>query len=211
MEVVVKLLGETKFTYQQIVDLMHESFDERLQQGLNFTCSSMTTDQYEDKVKDGFTFVAFNPESEELLGTATLHIRKDKKDVTYGYHEYLAVSPKAKHLGIGTKLLNKRLLLLLLSRGGKYVMSDTACGATSSVNWHLKNGFHIYELESYRSTNYWSFVFIKYLDDSVKRTPLQLKLHFWKSFLFIKTTRNVDGTDTTLGKLYKKMKQACKN
>lgn len=207
----IRLLSDSNITYQQIVELMHASFEERIQQGLRFTCSSMTAEQFEKKVHDGFTFVALNTETNELLGTATLHIKKDKKGIVYGYHEYLAVSPKAKHLGIGTKLLKERLLLLLLSHGGKYVMSDTACGATSSVNWHLKNGFLIYELESYRSTNYWSYVFIKYLDNSIRKSNVQIKLHYWSSWLFIRLTRNVNGQDTKLGKLYKRIKDQWKN
>jgi len=208
MQIDIRLLSDTSITYQQIVEMMHESFEERIRQGLHFTCSSMTAEQFEKKVHDGFTFVALNPETNELLGTATLHINKDKNGIVYGYNEYLAVSPKAKHLGVGTKLLKERLLLLL-SHGGKYVMSDTACGAKSSVNWHLKNGFQIYELESYRSTNYWSYVFIKYLDDAIKKTSLHIKLHYWCSWLFIKTTRNKNGNDTLLGNIYKKIK--CKN
>lgn len=142
MDVVVKLLTETNFTYQQVVELIHKSFEERLHQGLCFTCSFMTVNQFETKVKDAYIFVAYDLDSEKMLGTVTLHIRKDNNEIVYGYHEFLAVSPEVKHIGVASKL-QKELVLLLLSRDGKYEMSDTACGATSSVNWHLKNGFHM--------------------------------------------------------------------
>lgn len=208
MEVVIKLLSETNVSYQQLTDLLHAAFEERLEQGLNFTCSTMSTEQFEVKMREGYVFVALNKETNELLGTVTIHINTDKKGNVFGYHEYLAVSPKVKHFGVGTKLA-LAWDALLKEKNAKYVMSDTACDATSSVNWHLKNGFQIYELESYRSTNYWSYVFIKYLDDSNRNSLFQIKLHYWWSWLFIRITRHKNGNDTVIGKLYKKVK--CKS
>ena len=208
MEVVINLLSETNVSYQQLTDLLHAAFEERLEQGLNFTCSTMSAEQFEAKIKDGYVFVALNKETDELLGTVTIHINTDKNGNVFGYHEYLAVSPQVKHFGVGTKLA-LAWDALLKEKSAKYVMSDTACGATSSVDWHLKNGFQIYELESYRSTNYWSYVFIKYLDDSIRESPIQIRLHYWWSWLFIRTTRHKNGTDTVIGKLYKKVK--CKS
>ena len=210
MEIIIKYLPETNITFQQIADLQHSAFAERLEQGLRFTCSSMSAKQFEEKMEGGFVFVALNKGLDELLGTVTIHKKKDKHGTLYGYLEYLAVHPKAKHSGVATKLA-QAWSDLLYEKGAKYVLSDTACGAKSSVNWHLKNGFHIYELESYRSTNYWSYVFIKYLDDSLRMKPIQMKLHYWKSWLFIRTTRTKNGADTKLGKLYKKIKAKCKN
>lgn len=208
MEVVINLLSETNVSYQQLTDLLHAAFEERLEQGLNFTCSTMSAEQFEAKMKDGYVFVALNKETNELLGTVTIHVGTDKSGNVFGYHEYLAVSPKVKHLGVGTKLA-LAWDALLKEKKAKYVLSDTACGATSSVNWHLKNGFQIYELESYRSTNYWSYVFIKYLDDSIRKSLFQIRMHYWWSWLFIRTTRHKNGSDTAIGKLYKKVK--CKN
>lgn len=210
MEVAVKLLSETNITYSNLADLLHAAFDERLDQGLHFTCSTMTAEQFKTKMKGGYVFVALNKETKELLGTVTIHVDTDKCGNVFGYHEYLAVSPNAKHTGVGTELA-KAWNILLQEKKAKYVLSDTACGAISSVNWHLKNGFQIYELESYRSTNYWSYVFIKYLDDSIRKSPLQLKLHYWCSWLFIKTTRHHNGVDTIFGKLCKRIRTRCKN
>ena len=210
MQVEIRLLPETTITYHQLTDLQHSAFKERLEQGLQFTCSFMTAEQFETKMKDGHVFIALDKETEELLGTVTIHMNKDKKGNIYGYHEYLAVSPSAKHIGVGSKLA-QAWTVLLLENNAKYVLSDTACKATSSVNWHLKNGFQIYELESYRSTNYWSYVFIKYLDDSIKKSLLQTKLHYLHSWLFIRITRHINGSDTGIGKLYKKLTGKCKS
>ena len=206
----IRLLAQTNITYQQIADLQHSAFQERLEQGLHFTSSSMTALQFEEKMKDGYVFVAIDTNTDTLLGTVTIHIGTDNKGIVYGYHEYLAVSPDAKHMGIGTKMADA-WTKFLKEKGAAYVLSDTACKAASSVKWHLKNGFRIYELESYRSTNYWSYVFIKYLDGSIQKSAFRMKLHYWKSWILIRVTRHKNGFDTRLGVLYKKAKGKCRN
>lgn len=210
MDVVIKYLLDTNISYEQLADFFHVAFKERLDQGLQFTCSYMTADQFESKMKGGYVFVALDQDSEELLGTITLHVKSDKNGAVYGYIEYLAVSPKVKHSGIATQLAHA-WKALLKEKNAKYVLSDTACDATSSVKWHLKNGFQIYELESYRSTNYWSYIFINYLDESLKKNSFQIKIHYWCSWLFIHITRNQNGSDTIIGKLYKRIKLKCRN
>ena len=210
MGVVVKLLSETNLSYFDLSELLHEAFEEHLERGLIFTCSTMTVTQLEEKMKGGYVFVAINQEIEELIGTATIHLDNDKHGFSFGYLEFLAVKPQAKQLGVGTKLIQASTKLLLDLKAA-YLLSDTACEATSSVNWHLKNGFRIYELVSYPSTDYWSYVFIKYLDGAKQKTPLQIKCHYWLSVLYFKTLRHQDGSDTALGRLYKKTKSVCRN
>ena len=210
MDLVVKVLSETDVSYQQVTDLLHDAFEERSEQGLHFTCSAMTAKEFASKTESGVIFVALDEKNEELLGTATIHIDVDKKGEPFGYMEYLAVRPSAKHTGVGTRLAQS-FSDSLTANGAKYVLSDTACRATSSVNWHLKNGFQIYELVSYPSTDYWSYVFIKYLDGARKKSPLQIKWHYCLSVLYFKTLRNRDGSDTALGRLYKKTKSICRS
>lgn len=208
MEVYIKRLEETNVTYEEIVSLMHDSFKERLDQGLNFTSCTMSVDDFKKRYSDGVIIVGFDKATDEMMAFYTFHLRSDNKGIKYGYLEQLAVSPKAKRSGIGTKMLAENCRIAA-SMGAKYMLSDTACGAISSVKWHYKNGFYTYELESYRSTNYWSKVFIKFLDDSYKMSSVHMKLHYLCSWLFIKTTRHKNGSDTALGKLYKKVK--CKS
>lgn len=210
MEVLIKRLEETAVTYEEIVSLMHDSFKERLDQGLNFTSCTMSVDEFISKYSDGVIIVGFDKETNEMMAFYTFHLRQDNKKIPYGYLEQLAVSPKAKRSGIGTKMLAENCRIAA-SMGAKYMLSDTACDATSSVKWHYKNDFYKYELESYRSTNYWSYVFIKYLDNSIRKSSFQLKIHYWCSCLFIKTTRHQNGSDTAFGKLCKQIRAKCKN
>ncbi|MBQ3750942.1 MAG: GNAT family N-acetyltransferase [Bacteroidales bacterium] len=210
MDIIIKRLEETPVTYEEIVDLMHDSFKERLEQGLHFTSCTMSVDDFKRKYSDGVIIVGFDKATGEMMAFYTFHLRRDKKNISFGYLEQLAVSPKAKRSGIGSKMLAENCRIAS-SMGAHYMLSDTACKATSSVLWHYKNGFYKYELESYRSTNYWSFVFIKYLDDTLKVRPLMIKFHYGWSWLFIRATRHKNGSDTTLGLLFKKIKSKCKS
>lgn len=160
MDLMITSIGDSPFSYSEVVDLIHSSFEERLNQGLHFTCSTITIDQFIEKTKKGIVLVAWDSDSSSLLGSSTVSIRKDKKGVLYGYHEYLAISPKAKRLGVGTKLLESHTHNLI-NTCAQYVLSDTAVGADSSVKWHVKNGFRIIGLRSFPSTNYYSFKFRK--------------------------------------------------
>ena len=205
MNVVVKSLSETSITYKELAELLHAAFEERVAQGLRFTCSTMTSDQLESKMSGGQVLVALDPESEDLIGTVTIHVRTDERGRLFGYHEYLAISPSFKRMGIATQLA-QAWIILLKNKKAAYVLSDTACKAKSSVNWHLNNGFYVYELKSYRSTNYLSYVFIKYLDDSERLSPFQIKLHFLRSCLICKITRCRDGSLTLAGRLLNQLR-----
>ena len=203
MDIKVSPLDESSYTYDDVIALMHASFEERLKQGLRFTCSAMTVSEFRKRTKNGIVFVAWNAENHELQGTATVTLCKNKKGVVYGYNEYLAISPSAKRHGIGTKLLDARIDCILKA-GGKYVMSDTALGAESSINWHLKNGFKKVSLRSFGSTNYYSIIFRKQLAPSLLwNSIIYTSFRFWVTSIMIKSIYKKDGSMTCFGKLTK--------
>ncbi len=177
MKLIIKKLPETTVTYAQLTDLIHAAFEERLQQGLNFTCSRMSEKDFERRMKDGTVFVALDEETGELLGTVSIFVKTDYKGRKYGYHEYLAVSPKAKHMGVATQL-TQAWTGFAHENGLQYIKSDTATRAYSSVKWHLKNGFHKYGVVAFDNTDYVSYLFIKYLDCPTKRSPIILRLRY---------------------------------
>lgn len=201
---------EACVSYKDIVELIHESFQERLDKGLRYSCSFMTEEQYIQKTKGGIIFVAIDEESGCLAGTAVLNLRFDGKR-KYGYLEFAAVNNSYKHCGIGSLLLLLRKEAAI-NAGCNYILSDTSTQAESAVKYHLKNGFKIVGYESYRSTNYWSYVFRMQLTPSVLwNNNFYLKLHYLCSYIFIRLTRTINGGDTFLGKIYKKLKKICKS
>ncbi len=203
MSIEIKRLQDTKFSYKDVVDLLHEAFQERLGQGLRYTCSSITEDQFRNKTANGNVYVAFDRTG--LCGTATLTIKTDTSGIKYGYFEYNGIRSDMKWKGIGTMLERERERESR-KNGCEYLLSDTSIQATSAVKYHLKNGFKIVGLESYRSTNYWSYVFRKQLVPSRKwDNPIYCKWQYIKSWCFIKTTRDIDGKDTLIGRLYKRI------
>lgn len=203
-------LEETEISYKHIVDLLHESFQERLYQGLQYTCSFISEKQFREKTTNSIVYVAIDDKL-GLCGTATFTIKTNHKNIKYGYNEYNGIRSDMKGKGLGT-LLYVNIEKEALKHGCKYMISDTSTQAKSAVKYHLKNKFKIIGLESYRSTNYWSYVFRKQLVPSKKwNNNLYCKLQYLKSWVFIKTTRDINGNDTFIGKLYKVIRKKCKN
>lgn len=201
MDIIINPIAESPFSYDDVVNLLHDSFKERQEQGLEFTCSTMTVESFKNRTKQGTVLVAWGKDANGLLGTVTITIHTDSKGVIYGYHENLAISPCAKRLGIGTKLLEE-CIIITTNAGGQYILSDTAVGATSSVRWHKKNGFKIIALRSFSSTNYYSFIFRRQLSPSqIWSSELYTSLRFRISSIIIKLLYKVDGSFTPLGRL----------
>ena len=201
MSINISTISEAPFSYEDVVELIHSSFEERLKQGLFFTCSSMTVDQFMNKTENSSVFVAWDPATKTLLGNATVSLRKDKKGIVYGYHEYLAISPDAKRLGIGS-MIQKEIVILIIDARGQYIISDTAEGAISSVRWHVKNGFKIIGVRSFSTTNYYSYIFRKQLTPSrLWNSNIYTHIRFRVSSILIKALYCEDGSYTLLGKV----------
>ncbi len=210
MGIIVLRLEDTNYTYSDVVNLLHEAFQERLEQGLRYTCSFITEEQLKKKTEKGIILVAKEEDSGALVGTMTLNF-PDMIHEKFGYMEYVAVSSSVKTSGIGTMLFT-HLQELAIQNGCAYLLSDTSTQAVSAVRWHQKLGYKIIGLESYRSTNYWSYVFRKQLVPSRRwDNEVYCKWHYMKSWFFIRTTRDINGNDTSIGNIYKALKRKCKN
>lgn len=187
-------------SWEELVHLFHESFQERLDQGLNFTCSFFTPEELERRSANKIVLVAIDEDNDALAGTVTIEILH-QADKTWAYHSNLAIKPEYKQHGIATRLLN-RWMKIVESEGCEYVMSDTAEPAVSSVAWHKKNGFYPVSLHTYWDANYYSVIFRK-----------QIKHHWlWSSrnwcavrYAIVSTIyklyRKSDNSLTTFGKL----------
>lgn len=185
------------FSWEEIANLLHDAFQERLKQGLQFTCSFLTAKELEQKSNNCIVLIAKNKISNQLLGT----VFYERKSSQRAYHSNLAVNPTSKHLGIATKLFSAFKELASIN-GCEHIISDTAQQATSSVLWHKKNGFIPISLRSYGSTNYYSIVFRNQLKHHwFWSNKLFCKIHFTISSILCHMYRHKDGTLTTLGKL----------
>lgn len=186
-------------SWEELVVLFHESFQERLDQGLNFTCSFFTPEDLERRSEDCVVLVAIDKDCDDrLVGTVSF----SKLSRSKAEHLNLAVIPSYKHAGVATQLL-KALLDLAFKSGCNYIVSDTAEQAISSVKWHKKNGFYPFSLRSFGSTNYYSIIFRKQLKHHwLWSNPNCCAMHFALSSAINKLYRNSDGSLTKLGKIF---------
>lgn len=143
--------------YSEITALLSDSFKERVDAGQNFVCAFYTNDEYKKETKDGYIFVAM--EDNEILGTACMNVHR-KKFMRCGSHKFLAVSPKVKNKGVGT-LLQERMVSFAGDLELVYLTSTTALPATSSVKWHIKNGFVPLYVTYFEGKTYYSYMFFK--------------------------------------------------
>ena len=199
MNIIIKIKGD-ETTWDELANLLHESFQERLMQGLHFSCSYLTAGQLERMSAKDIVLLAIDNDNDELAGTVSLNVSSKRNGSMWAYHYNLAIKPTYKNCGIASKLF-ERFQEIAQLKGCEFITSNTAEGATSSVKWHLKNGFEKVGLCSWDSTNYYSILFRK-----------QLKHHwFWSygllcglSYKFTSVLfpfyKNEDGSLTRLGK-----------
>jgi len=202
MNIVVKKREETGVSYKQIVDLMHEAFEERIQQGLNFSCSFITEEEFKRKTKNAVILVAIDEDAEEFVGFAVITVVTRRFMGTYAFVQDLSVSPKVKRCGIGTKLENACVSVAIKMKC-KYMRCTTAVGAESSVKYHLKQGYKIIGLDSFPTTNYYSYVFRMCLAPSIWRSDLFCKIAYMLSYIKTHMTKKENGSLTRFGSILK--------
>ncbi len=204
MNIEIRQKGE-ETTWEELVNLFHESFQERLDQGLHFTCSDFTPEDLERRRANNVILLAIDKDNDILAGAAFVEIVHDKKG-TWGYLSNMAIKPDYKRCGIGSKLEDGRIEIAN-ANGCSYVISDTAMGAKSSVNWHRKNGFVPFTLHSFQSTNYYSVIFRKQLQKHwLWSNKFFCHIHFLLSSVMCRLYRHKDASLTTLGKVINKLR-----
>lgn len=190
----------TEEMYYPLLEMIKHSFEEHLQRGLQFTCSNYNIDDLKQKVLSGKYLVALSDKN-EILGITSYS--KHSIPVT-AYENITAISPAAKGMGLGSKLIEIRKQHLI-KEGYSHLLSDTAVKAKSSVNWHLKKcGCHIIGYESYSNTNYYSYVFI----EDIEEQPLYIRkikypLLYFTAFIRTRICKKADGNYTFIGKALK--------
>ena len=152
------VLSIQRAPFNIINQLLHESFQERLANDLNFDCASFTDEEYEKLSSKGNVITIWD--NDILVGTVFLGIQIRFSFIKCGFHEYLAVQSDNKNSGIGKKK-KKVVVNIAEALNLDVLLSSTAIPAISSVNWHKKNGFLPYKISSYDGRNYKSYNFIK--------------------------------------------------
>lgn len=149
---------DCKTPFGDILNLIHASFKERLDAGLNFSCATYSIEDFKRHTKNSHIFVAYDLYG-NIVGTLTLTLRE-----RFGYkcasHEFLAVSDQSKGKGVASALF-KVALSFSIREGICFLISTTATTAYTSINYHKRNGFKAYKLEQFEGKNYYSYCFIR--------------------------------------------------
>lgn len=204
MDVKVVRWEETNISVEQLHTFIIAVFKERLEQGLNFKIATSTLKDFELYLanNESYTFIALDSNEDVLIGTSTIIIR-EQKGKKYGHHGIWAV--KVQGLGIGRRLVNKEMEFAR-EHDLKYIESDTAVDAISSVKAHYKSGFHKAGYYSFPFTNYYSLYFRQICSDSLlKRFLFHYVLYPIRFLLFYLRTRlfyRENGSYTFCGRVF---------
>lgn len=185
-----------------IIELIHTAFEDYHKKGIEFTCYSYTIEDIKKKVLSDDCFVAIDSDG-HLLGLTSFSIDSHRQ---VAYANITAISPSAQRQGIATALRLERNSCLA-KQNVRFLYSDTAVSAKSSVRWHLdKCRCHIIGLESFRSTNYYSFIFV---EEIIPTSPLHkyliYPLRFFFSSVLCLLCKRKDGSLRFIGRIIAKL------
>ena len=101
--------------YVTVTNILHDAFEERLQQGLDFKCGRFTPEDLKSDLSgQSYLFIAMD-ENDCPVGTVSLKIRR-KMGFVYGGYENLAVISDYKGKSVAAVLTDE----LMRSFGKKY-------------------------------------------------------------------------------------------
>ena len=169
-DIVIKTNKETEAPVDELYRLRKASFQQWIDAGLYTSVAHATMESFQRYIADKAVFIAQDEATGELLGMHTLKLNK-RKGRANGAN--LAVSPKVQHEGIASQMLEAEAQRLRKA-GYRYIVENTAIPATWSVQWHLKNGYHIVGYSRSERNNYASYVFRKQIATDVRHHPTDL-------------------------------------
>lgn len=177
METRIVSLREAGIGYEQLLAFLQEVFRGRLEQGLHFSLIDMDLAKLSQLCDKAHSILAAM-QGDRMVGTAMLTLQR-KDGELQGYLDHLAVSEEVQGQGLGTRLI-REILRIAREKGCDCVLSDTATRARSSVRVHRKAGFRIIGMESYSSTNYYSYLFRYQFKEG---SPWSSDFYCWKAFV----------------------------
>ena len=168
--IVIKTNKEAEVSAEELYKLRKASFQQWAEKGLDTWIADIPIDEFKQLLRRTETFVAQDEATGELLAMRTLILHKKKG---YALEGNFSVSPKAKRQGVGSKLFEVEQQRLR-ENGYRYVTCTTGIPATWSVQWHLKNGYHIVGYSRSERNNYASYIFRKQIAIDVRHHPTDL-------------------------------------
>ena len=197
----------------ELYRLFKSAYQHWTELGIYTSAKDITLERFTQIISRMAVFVALDVATGELLGMHTLKLNK-RKGRANGAN--LAVSPKAQHEGIASRMLEAEAQRLR-KNGYRYIVENTAIPATWSVQWHLKNGYHIVGYSRSERNNYASYVFRKQIATDVRHhptdllwtrpiAPLTAKLLYCLSWLATNICKSKSGKLNAIGRIAKEVR-----
>ena len=194
--------------------LRKASFQQWIDAGLYTSVAHATMESFQRYIADKAVFLAQDEATGELLGMHTLRLNK-RKGKADGAD--LAVSPKALHEGIASRMLEVEAQRLR-KVGYRYIVENTAIPATWSVQWHLRNGYRIVGYSRSEKRNYPIYIFRKQIAIDVRHHPTDLlwtkpvapitaKLRYCLTWLATNICKSKSGKLNWIGRMAKRWKK----
>ena len=214
--IVIKTNKEAEVSAEEIYELLRAAFQQWTDAGLYTSVAHASVEGFRQYLTDKAVFVAQDEATGELLAMHTLRLNK-RKGRASGAN--LAVSPKAKHEGIASRMLQEEVLRLRKA-GYRYMMGTTGIPATWSVRWHLKNGYYIVGYSRSERNNYASYIFRKQIAIDVRHhptdllwtrpiAPLTAKMQYVMYYLATSICKTREGRLNRLGRWAKRVAKRC--
>ena len=214
--IVIKTNKKAVVSAEELYELRKAAFQQWTEAGLYTSVEETPVEQFRQYLTTRAVFVAQDEATGELLAMHTLRLNK-RKGRARGAN--LAVSPKAKHEGIASRMLQEEALRLRKA-GYRYMMGTTGIPATWSVRWHLKNGYYIVGYSRSERNNYASYIFRKQIAIDVRHhptdllwtrpiAPLTAKMQYVMYYLATSICKTREGRLNRLGRWAKRVAKRC--
>ena len=166
MSIIIKEKDDT-VSWEAIASLLREAHRANEKLGVVMKTIHITAEQLVDKVKDGKTFVAVTPDN-RLAGTASMIPRIGKKwydkNRKISFFLYDGVHPDFQRKGIASLLYQCRANESETFFHADIIKSGIAEKNIPQRKTFLKHGYVPVELASNKNTNYYSVIYIKFIN-----------------------------------------------
>lgn len=175
--ILIKSIKETIYSFDLISQVVSFAHEVNREKGLFYRTASMSGEQIKKVVANGDTFVAIIEDA--VVGTASVALHKGihwyDRGRLVAHYCFDAVLPEWQGNGI-MKLLDERRDQFTLESGAEIIRSGTAEGNIIQRKRFIKQGFLPIDYKFIKGNNFFSVIYVKWLNTS-KTIPK------WKCFL----------------------------
>ena len=209
-EIVVKSADEWGGSYDEIHHLIFKAHLKNREKGIVYKSTSYTGEQIKQRVGNGVTFVAFK--DDVLVATASVSLclgtKWYEKGVIVAHYCLDAVMPEFQGQGI-MKIIDLFRYNFSIASGAKIIRSGTAEKNSIQRSKFIKNGFIPCDYIATKGNDYYSVMYVKWLDPACAHSNMYCRYKYYKSFIRVRLLRKKGGNKTCFGNVLTKIGINC--